>query len=409
MKKLKVIGVNAAGLMSKMDSFEKLLVDEQPSIFCIQETKLKKENRIKTESTKKFTIYELNRKDKNGGGLCIGVLKDLHPAWVAQGDDDVECLSVEVWVEGFPIRVVTGYGPQVGDSYEKKMNFWNFIEREALNAFHNGSGFILQMDSNSHLGQDIIDNDPNPQNSNGKLFCQFLERLPHLTLINTMQLCDGLITRMRKTTNGVEKSILDVFITCHRILPYISKMTIDENRQLALTNYSKIKKVGKVTESDHNVEILELNLEYSRKKTDRVEVFQFKDKNAQALFKDLTTKTTEFSKCFENDLNFEEQANNWKKVLKSHFYKAFKKVRVSNKNRIPKSEIQELMEKRKTLRKRNSEDTDDTIDEIDHKIAEICQEENRKKIMENFGKIDGFDGFLSHHGFGKLNRNSSQK
>ena len=38
-KILKVIGVNAAGLMSKIDSFEKLLSDEQPSIFCIQETK----------------------------------------------------------------------------------------------------------------------------------------------------------------------------------------------------------------------------------------------------------------------------------------------------------------------------------------------------------------------------------
>ena len=38
-KRLKVIGVNAAGLMSKLDSFEKLLSDEKPSIFCIQETK----------------------------------------------------------------------------------------------------------------------------------------------------------------------------------------------------------------------------------------------------------------------------------------------------------------------------------------------------------------------------------
>ena len=41
-KQLKVIGVNAAGLMCKLDSFEKLLCDEQPSVFCVQETKMKK-------------------------------------------------------------------------------------------------------------------------------------------------------------------------------------------------------------------------------------------------------------------------------------------------------------------------------------------------------------------------------
>ena len=127
-KQLKVIGVNSAGLMCKLESFEKLLRDEQPSVFCVQETKLKKANKIKTESSKKFTIYELNRKNKSGGGLCIGVLKDLHPVWVAQGDDEVECLSIEIWVEDFPIRVVTAYGPQLGDKLEKKNR--NFHSRQ---------------------------------------------------------------------------------------------------------------------------------------------------------------------------------------------------------------------------------------------------------------------------------------
>ena len=48
-RSLKVIGVNAAGLMRKLESFEKLLEDENPSVFCIQETKLKKANQIKTD------------------------------------------------------------------------------------------------------------------------------------------------------------------------------------------------------------------------------------------------------------------------------------------------------------------------------------------------------------------------
>ena len=69
------------------------------------------------------------------------------------------------------------------------------------------------MDSNAHLGEKVLESDPNPQNLNGKLFTEFLERMPHLSIINALSLCEGSITRVRQTTLGVEKSILDVFIT----------------------------------------------------------------------------------------------------------------------------------------------------------------------------------------------------
>ena len=208
---LKIVGVNAAGLLNKLDSFEKLLKDEIPSVFCIQETKAKKANQIKTDTAKQYTIYELIRKKSIGGGLCIGVSNDLQPAWVGQGDDEVEALAVEVWVKDFPIRIVTAYGSQIGDKIERKLKFWDFIEREAMNAFEAGSGFILQMDSNAHVGKDIIKEDPNDRNSNGKLFCDLLDRLPNLTIINSLALCEGVITRMRKTTRGLEKKHLRCF------------------------------------------------------------------------------------------------------------------------------------------------------------------------------------------------------
>ena len=171
--------------------------------------------------------------------------------------------SPSLWIKDSPIRIVTAYGPQSNDVLEKKQKFWEFIEGEALSAFQVGAGFILQMDSNSHLGKDILKDDPNDQNTNGKLFCEFLNRMPHLTVVNTLPLCEGVITRMRKTTRGVEKSILDVFVTCQQILPFVKRMTIDENREHALTNYSTVKKQGRVIESDHNVETLEVDLVFN--------------------------------------------------------------------------------------------------------------------------------------------------
>ena len=63
-------------------------------------------------------------------------------------------------MQGFPIRIVNGYGPQLGDSIERKMKFWGFIEREVNNAIMAGAGFILQMDGNCHLGEKMVKDDP---------------------------------------------------------------------------------------------------------------------------------------------------------------------------------------------------------------------------------------------------------
>ena len=88
-KSLKIVGVNCAGLLTKLESFEKLLVEEEPSMFSLQETKLSKPNQIKTESSRNYTIYELLRKKSGGGGLSLGIHKDLQPVWINQGDDEV--------------------------------------------------------------------------------------------------------------------------------------------------------------------------------------------------------------------------------------------------------------------------------------------------------------------------------
>ena len=128
---------------------------------------------------------------------------------------------------------------------EKKTKFWNALEEQAISAYQSGAEFILQMDSNAHLGEKIIPGDPNPLNLNGQLFLDFLERVPYLNLINSSQLCEGVITRNRQTVVGLELSCLDVFVTCDRILPFVRKMKIDENRDHVLTNYNHIKMAGK--------------------------------------------------------------------------------------------------------------------------------------------------------------------
>ena len=55
------------------------------------------------------------KKGVNGGGIAIGVCNILDPSWLSEGDDEAEAMAVEIWIEGFPIRLICGYGPQEYD------------------------------------------------------------------------------------------------------------------------------------------------------------------------------------------------------------------------------------------------------------------------------------------------------
>ena len=403
---LNLIGVNAAGISSKLFSFDKLLADTNAGVFFIQETKMRKEGKIKTAHTSKYQIFERIRKTgKGGGGLALGVHHDLSPAWVGEGENEIETLSVEISVQDFKIRCVAAYGPQeTGPSAEEKAKFWMQLDTEVTAADDCNTGFILQMDANVWAGPDLIPGDPNSKNSNGKMFGDFMRRNSHLTLVNSLQLCEGLITRIRRAGKNIEKSILDFFIVCDKVRPYLEKMVIDEARRHVLTNFNPIRTGGKAIESDHNTEILKLKMEYQKKKQDRIEIFNYKNIECQEQFRVLTSQTKKLSDCFQKNLSFEEQATQWKKTLDSFCHQAFRKVRLTP-GRPKITKISELMEERKSLKLKmnncvdmHSEDTlQDQIENLDEVIAKECSEENFQKIKDNFLLLsDGNDKINSN-------------
>ena len=169
--------MNAAGLKSKLSSFKKVIHDLQPSVFFIEETKYKEAGKLKIGD--EFLIYELVRKSENGGGgLALGCLKDLNPCWVSEGNDQVEALSVNIFLKDIKIRCCVAYGPQESDNIEKKEAFWEHLDKEVGEASKDGAGFILQCDGNLWAGDQLIPEVPRPQNQNGKLFHEFLKGIP---------------------------------------------------------------------------------------------------------------------------------------------------------------------------------------------------------------------------------------
>ena len=288
-----MFGVNAAVIKCKLDSLQEILKRLQPQIWAVQETKLKPNEKIKCEAADNFQMFYLYRQDSQGGGLVLGVDKEIESTLVREGNDAVEAIVVQVRIETLTVKIIVGYGPQENALMEKKEKFWEFLEDEIVKADLENHGLIIQMDGNLHAGPNVVKNDPNSQNINGKLFMKFLERNPNLFVANNLNICQGTITRKRVLENRTEKAILDFFIMNEIMRPLLLEMVIDEERDFCLSNFSQIRQNKRVIETDHNLMYVDFNISVPKRKPERLELFNLRNKNCQELFTKETEENTE--------------------------------------------------------------------------------------------------------------------
>ena len=370
---LKLFGINAAGIKCKIESFNEILSILKPHIWMIQETKLKQHEHIKCEALSNFQVFYLSRQNSQGGGVALGVNKMFESTLLSEGDDETEAVSVLISVGGIPIRVIVGYGAQENASKEKKEKFWDFIEKEVIQAESEEQGVIIQIDGNLHAGSKLLKNDPNPQNQNGKLFMQFLQRNKTLSVVNAMNICEGLITRQRLLETRSEKAVLDFFIVNEKLNPFLKRMIVDEKRNYSLGNYAQIKKNKRVIETDHNGLILELAIEFSAEKPERKEFFNFRNKVCQEAFKKETDINKQLLECFENELSVEMQSKMWLKAFNAIIYKCFKKIRICPGKKKPLNNKSALLRERLDLIQNNKhkEISKDIKQKIEERIRQI--------------------------------------
>ena len=147
------------------------------------------------------------------------------------------------------------------------------------------------MDSNCWLGYNYYKFDPNPQNENGKLFQNFLERNESLSVLNLHPLCQGVITRSRTVMNKTEKSCLDFMIVCDKMLPFFEKMVIDEKKEFSLSNFIGKTSKKAATTSDHNLMMAEFSLKYSKNKNEERQTrFNFNDEEGMKMNRNITSR-----------------------------------------------------------------------------------------------------------------------
>jgi hypothetical protein len=219
---------------------------------------------------------------------------------------------------------------------------------------------------------------PRPQNKNGRMFRDYLEHNPHLTIVNALPSCEGLITRRRLRNGEIEESVLDLFVVCSKVLPFVQRMVIDESKDYILTNYRQVGKTGKAVDSDHFTEYMDLDIRVEHEKPESVEIFNFNEGESKEKFKTITSDTNDFTQCFENEKPLFEQIENWQHTLKTFCKKSFKMMRIKKKSVKPlKQSLKMLIQERKALIKQNDTvDKETKIKYVSNKIFELEAEEN---------------------------------
>ena len=146
---MSIFGSNAAGLLSKQESLLHIVENLKPAVIMIQETKMKRKNKVKIDN---YITFEHVRSDRNGGGLLIAIHSNLNPVGMGSEDEN-EVLVVEADTGGLRTRFINAYGPQESEDEEKKLFFFSKLDTEVKSAKTAGKLICLELDANSKLGK----------------------------------------------------------------------------------------------------------------------------------------------------------------------------------------------------------------------------------------------------------------
>ena len=158
-------------------------------------------------------------------------------------------------------------------------------------------------------------------------------------------------------------------------------------------------------ESDHNVMIMEIISNWSTNfddRSDRVEVYNYRNKDDFEEFKNVTENNKELRECFkDNNEDLETSSRRWLSLVNKNVKNCFKRIRIS-KTKV-NSELEELFEKKGALKAvlaqtdddcPSKEKTKDEIEDVEDKIANIIAKKNKETTEEYLSVMkDPLDGF----------------
>ena len=170
----------------------------------------------------------------------------------------------------------------------------------------------------------------------------------------------------------------------------------------------KTKRGPKVQESDHNPIIAKFNLSLKEDTDqDRIDIFDFKNKDSQQRFKEYTTNTKMLSSVFNSDEDIDILTNRFMKKLKGCIAMSFRKIRINNKTK--SSEAEKLHERMTKLKMtKDDESKQEEMNEIVKELAKLS-EENYNKVKDEIEKAKSNKGGMNSKQIWKMKKRSCPK
>lgn len=407
-----VLGTNADGIKPKQESFFAAINYYRPSVITLQETKLSKAGTFKISG---YQVFEKVRSNKGGGGLLTAIQDDLQPLLISTGEGETEIITVQVSIGSMQTRIINAYGPQEDDPKQLIYSFWQELEKEIIDAYENNCMIVVEMDANAKLGMEHIKNDPNVTSPNGKLLLEMINR-QNLVVTNSMDICEGVITRKRITKDSTETSVIDYILVCQKLSKSLMKVSIDEDRIHALNRY-----VGKRAQnrrqifSDHNWLFFKSLIKFDKlSRRVKREIFQYKNEESKKAFMEATSNNNSLSSAFSTTGISATNAKIFFRTLKRKISECFKKVKIKtgSKKCYGNQELQKKLKLKADIRiyiKNCKCNIAKVIAEQALHDTEIFLEENFAEQTANIVKkqveeMMSEKGKLSHRGMWKIKR-----
>ena len=218
---------NVNGFKSKADSIKQLVAENNIDILLLSETKVYTSKAINIKGYQSFPVV---RKDRQGGGIFIGVRHGSYETVMVSQGDDADFVTVRLKNNREGIRLILAYGPQENDPETNRNLFYQNLSIQIEQAFLSGDSVIMVGDFNAKLGKDVIGGDVHPMSPNGKLLF-FLCNKYNLFILNSSNLCKGVFTRIHNYRNKVEKSVLEYVLVSADLYSQFVSMHIDEEKR----------------------------------------------------------------------------------------------------------------------------------------------------------------------------------
>ena len=121
-----------------------------------------------------------------------------------------------------------------------------------------------------------------------------------------------LLQEVKKGKRSYENSILEFFVVCEEMLPHITSMEVDEGKPDISSNYTQVRRGGRVVNTKHVP--IEKNLDFIIFPTHptRNTIYNFKSQQGRDTLKELCNETNEFSRCFLSVQSLQIQNKLWK-------------------------------------------------------------------------------------------------